>query len=425
MRDALVRVWSDEPSTDLGRVLRIGDLDGDGQPDVAAGTYLAEEQTGGAFVLPSPLSASGAAQDLGYRIRGVSRFGGTGRSMSVGDLDGDGYADLGLGAPYSSRENGLYLAFGPITEDITMGEAGTAALIGPLSTYAGHGSDLVGDVNGDGQSDAVVGTDYTSNRRGQAFVAYGPIADDLELEDEADALMVGEAPGVYAGRIVDTGGDLDGDGVNDLVLACLGTMGLPASGGFYVVYGPPADSLDLADADGRYEGATPNGYAGLWLATGDLDADGLDDVASAALDSTLASSAGAAFLVEGPASADTNLSDAEIIVRGDELGQYGGGVALGDLDADGDAELLLGAQGDSGVGPNGGAAYLFVDPAPGSYVFSDADAAFTAEGAGNNLGAGGLIGDVDNDGVAEVLISAPYQDEGGPGAGAFYVMHML
>ena len=423
--DALVRIASDEPSTDLGRVLRIGDLDGDGQPDAVAATYLAEGQTGGAFVVPGPLSASGDAQDLGYRITGVARSGGTGRSMSVGDLDGDGYTDLGLGAPYSAPGNGLYLAFGPITEPVTMGEAGTAALIGPYSTYAGHGSDLAGDVDGDGLSDAVVGAYYTSSRRGQAFVVYGPVGDDLELEHDADAWLVGESGAVYAGRIVDTGGDVDGDGVGDLVIACLGTMGLPASGGYYVVYGPPMDGLDMADADGRYEGPTPNGYAGLWLATGDLNGDGLDDIAASALDSTLASSAGAAYLVEGPASADTNLSDAEIIVRGDELGQYGGGVALGDLDADGDAELLLGAQGDSSAGPSGGAAYLFVDPEPGSYVFSDADAGFIAEGPGDNLGAGGGIGDLDHDGVREVLISAPYQDDGASGAGAFYVMHML
>ena len=80
---------------------------------------------------------------------------------------------------------------------------------------------------------------------------------------------------------------------------------------------------------------------------------------------------------------------------------------------------------DSKKGPNAGALWLFTDPAPGTYVFSDGDAVFTAEGPSDNLGAGVAVGDVDGDRIAEIIIGAPYQDSGGSTAGAFYVMHAL
>ena len=219
------------------------------------------------------------------------------------------------------------------------------------------------------------------------------------------------------------GPDLDGDGVGDLIIACLGDMPLPASGGFYVVHGPVSGDIDLTDAEGRYGGESVGNAAGLWLDAGDVSGDGLADVVAASFDNTYVTTAGAAYVVYGPAADKTALTDADIIVRGDVSGQYGGGVAMGDLDEDGTDELLLGAQGDPTAGGNAGAVYLFSDPAPGSYVFSDGDAAFFAEGPGDNLGTGMAVGDVDGDHVPEIVMGAPYQDDGGYGAGAFYVMH--
>lgn len=399
--------------------MRIGDIDGDGQDDVVAGAFQAEVQTGGAFALPGPLVADGVAQEVGHRLTGEVAGSGAGRSLSLGDLDGDGLLDIGLGAPYA-RVDGLYVAFGPRTADVAPSDAGVALLRAPSGAFGGHGADL-GDMNGDGQTDAAVGAYYVSSPSGTVYVVFGPVTSDVELETDADATLTGEPGDVYAGRIVSAAGDLDGDGVGDLVIGCLGSMGPPGSGGFYVVHGPPVD-MDLTGADGRYAGESSANYASLWLATGDLDGDGLADVVAAAMDDTLADTAGAACVVNGPAAGNTDLSAADIIVRGDTAGQYGGGVATGDLDGDGVMELLLGAQGDPTMGSTAGAAFLFWDPAPGTYVLSDADAAFYAESAGDNLGTGMAVGDVDGDGAQEIVIGAPYEGTGGSRAGAVYVM---
>ena len=419
--DALVRVASRLDNTDLGRVLHVGDVDGDGQDDVVAATFMANSRTGGAYAVPGPLTSGGVVEDLGWHLEGALRGTGTGRSMSLGDVDGDGYLDVGLGAPYDPDDNGLYLAAGPVSADVDLAEV--PLLRGPYTSYAGHGSDLRGDLDDDGVDDVVVGAYYTGLSRGLTFIAFGPVAEDLNLEDEADVTPVGEASNVYAGRSIRSGPDLDGDGVDDLVIAALGTMSVSGSGGFYVLYGPLSGNIDLGDADGRYAGENTSGNAGLWLDAGDVSGDGLADVVTSGFDSTLAPSGGAAYVVFGPAADEDVLTDADIVVRGDEAEQYGGGVAVGDLDADGVDELLLGAQGDSTEGRSAGALYLFQDPVPGSYVFTDGDAAFYAESEGDNLGAGAAVGDVDGDGVPEIVIGAPYQDDLAATSGAFYVMH--
>lgn len=79
-------------------------------------------------------------------------------------------------------------------------------------------------------------------------------------------------------------------------------------------------------------------------------------------------------------------------------------------------------QGDPTAGVNGGAGFVFWAPAPGAYVFTDADLAFYAASAGDNFGVGLNAADLDGDGEMELLFGAPYEETGGTGAGSVYVV---
>lgn len=412
VNDADVRILGDAPTMDLGRILRIADVDLDGQPDIVSGTYRMNGTTGGALVLPGPVT-SGNASDLGWRYTGRPGSA-TGRSMSLGDIDGDGDLDLGLGAPYGAPD-GLYVVFGPLTGPVSVADPAVALLEAPAGWYGGHGSDLEGDVDGDGIADVVVSAYLSADKRGYVYTRFGPVTAGFDLEEEADAILVGEDAPVYAGRVVETGGDLDGDGVRDLVIGCLGTLAATSSGGMYVVFGPPGD-MDLADADARIVGEGAYSEAGLFIDTADLDADGLDDIAVAAFDTTLVPSGGSAYVVPGPAAGAQVLDTAAIIVRGDKVDHFGGGVGLDDLDADGRPDLLLGASANEAAGMGAGAVFAFLGPSPGEYLFADADLSWIAEGPGDDLGTGFAVGEVTGDGLPDLVLGSPQYGSGGEGA---------
>jgi hypothetical protein len=141
-------------------------------------------------------------------------------------------------------------------------------------------------------------------------------------------------------------------------------------------------------------------------------------VAIGAQSSSVEASAGAAYVIFGPAAGDLSLGSADIIVRGKEESQLAGaGLAIGELDGDTGAELLIGAPGDSG---NAGAAYLFANPTSGNFSTTDADIRVLGTEE-EQLGWGLAIGDLDRDGVVEVVLGAPANSSGGASGGAIYL----
>jgi hypothetical protein len=256
-------------------------------------------------------------------------------------------------------------------------------------------------------------------------VKYGPLdasSSSRDLASDADAELIGEEPSNYTGRVVRGGLDIDGDGIGDLIAPApyASVAGPPTSGAVYVVYGPPAGDIDLGSADGRLLGEGAGDYAGWADALGDVNGDGLADVIVGSDNSSGGRTAGAAYVVFGPASGDVDLGSADIIIRGDTTGQEAGsGVAAGDVDGDGAADVLVGGTGD---GSGAGAAWLFFSPAAGTYSVADADAVFHGE-TGSGAGQGVALGDLNGDGTADVVVGAPTENTGGPSAGAAYVMY--
>ena len=423
LADAEAEFWSDTANFDAGRVVDVGDVNADGYDDLVVATMYADGYNGGAYVLYGPLSGKESFDDAGYRISGSRATYAAGRSIGVGDIDGDGYEDVAVGAPDGTDKE--WITFGPITGDVDLLDA-EVLYEGTVGSEVGHGSDLA-DINGDGVADAIIGAyeDATGGyAAGSIFIDYGPItAGTYDLLTDMDAQLIGEAVSAYAGRYIRAGQDVDGDGIGDILAAAPYASGSgPYSGAAYVVYGGVLGDLDLGSADGTFLGEGPGDYAGEELTLGDVDGDGLADVIVGSYNSAGGSYAGAAYVVYGPAGGTTDLGSADVILRGERASQYVGlGLSVADLDGDGVGELAVGATGDSASGSASGSVYLFYGPLSGTLTLADAGAVYLGEGASDDVGQGLVFGDFDANGVPDMAIGAPGESTFGSAAGAVYI----
>ena len=352
--------------------------------------------------------------------------------------------------------------------------------------YAGLSVSAAGDVNGDGFDDLIVGAPYGDDGgtfAGEAYVVFGSGAGfgtadgsgrqviDLTSLSAAEGFIIqGDAAAEYAGLSVSAAGDVNGDGFDDLIVgAPYGDDGGTFAGEAYVVFGSGA-GFGTADGSGRQvidltslsaaegfiiQGDAAGDGAGYSIsAAGDVNGDGFDDlIVGARYGDDGGSNAGEAYVVFGSGAgfgtADgsgrqvidlTSLSAAEgFIIQGDAAGNEAGWSvsAAGDVNGDGFDDLILGAS----RGDDGG------DLAGEAYVVFGSDAGFgTADGSGRQVidltslsAAEGFIiqgdaagdrtgfsvsaaGDVNGDGFDDLIVGARGGDDGGDTAGEAYVV---
>ncbi len=413
--------YSTVSSFDAGRVVDGGDADGDGAGDVLVATLYANSFHGGAFLVRGPVSADAPFEDVAVFLSGNgSTAYGSGRSASLGDVNGDGIDDVAIGAPWGGVPS-VWVALGPVTADRDV-DGFEVWLQGSPGTYFGHGSDL-GDITGDGVADLVIGAYFESSggyTSGTVYVFYGPMsAGEFDLPGgDADAVIAGVNDGAYTGRVMRSGEDLDGDGIGDFLAPAIydSTSGY-STGTVYAVYGPASALSSLSDAAGTFFGEASGDLLGGSVAMGDVDGDGLADAILGSYGH--GGSAGAAYVVLGPASGTLDVGSADIVIRGDAGGDcFATALSAADTDRDGAVELLVGA---SGYGSTGGG-FLFRGPlTAGTYAASDADADFAAPSQAASAGTGAALADVTGDGWPDAVLGDPNYRNGTIIGGAILV----
>ncbi|MFP4599772.1 MAG: FG-GAP-like repeat-containing protein [Persicimonas sp.] len=267
---------SSEEGAEMGRsVASAGDLDGDGFDDVLVGVPFAQ---GSGAVLVFRGSDDGISETPDWGIEAPSAQSAFGWAVDgVGDVNGDGFDDFVAGAPGhtdgESGEGAIYLflgsADGPSEEPDWHAESDVA------DALLGYDVSAAGDVNGDGFPDVIAGAAaYTSDEYEQEGAVYSYLSDGQTFEDTHDWMITGEREGSNLGRGISGGGDVNGDGYDDILIPDA-HFGLVSFGG--MLYRGSADGLeDTLAWEALFEGNSTIGDTAA--IAGDLDGDGHDDL---------------------------------------------------------------------------------------------------------------------------------------------------
>jgi hypothetical protein len=255
----------------------------------------------------------------------------------------------------------------------------------------------------------------------------------------ADAKLMGEGLGDSVGGSGAAAGDVDGDGVPDLVIGApsASVSGMDQAGAVYLHYGNPTGHQSLAEADARIDGEYSGQYLGGHLAgAGDVNGDGFADLViasksepSGSADSNGDPRVGPGWVVfGGPGLRGVGpVGDLDAVRLDNDVsaGTYVGGSAGGPVDFNGDGldEVLLGAWRTYDEREGDGGAFLFDGATLADGPVSEATWLLSGvDEAGAIQYAVGSPGDIDGDGLDEVLVGAPKVDRGGEDAGAVYLV---
>ena len=407
----------------LGSALGVADLNGDGRQQLLMGASEYESDQGALLVVD--LDVSGVVLLDKNNTRSVGSWGSrAGISLAnVGDLNSDGRDDVLVGAYRWNLDWGAsYLLEGPIAGQTTLKDAAVAILWGSDYNYAGHSVAAAGDLTGDGIPDLLVASPTYSGDAiygGGVFLVPGPLTGDVYLDEGISGRFVGTTS--WDSIRVASAPDLDGDGVDDVLIGQPGRDGACGSdcGQAHVLFEMAAGAFNSGDLS--YMGHYYQGKHGACLAgLGDINGDGYGDWASGASKaSALQVDAGHVALFYGQAAwADSNLTpDVEIAGPGTNAGLCFV-EAVGDLDADGQQDLVLGAPGASVEGVEAGTAHVLFGPFDERIDLSKSGAQLVGESALNRAGSRVFgPGDVNADGFDDILVSAlGYPDANGNGA---------
>ena len=317
------------------RVLGIEDQPGDGYGDIAVSAPAWSNDTGRVYIVSGPISGTMTFDSVASTtIFGVEEGGYVGDSYDSGDVDGDDVADVVVVSAHD-----IYVFRGPVVGgDLSTADADVTISAGE-SGFIGGSIGCAGDLDGDGVTDLTM-TEW----RGWLWLMLGPVTVDRPVTTSDVRIETHKFP-FNESAAVATAGDLDDDGLDDLAIAAY-TPSQPGEvwlvSGPVAAATEELDAASTAMTTIRGDG---HGDAfGVALDTsGDFDGDGADDVVVTA--PYYYDGAGAAFVFHGPLSGTLTTDDAGFRIWGD-TDEYAGALAryTGDLDGDGITELALSSR---------------------------------------------------------------------------------
>ena len=366
-------------------VSKAGDVNGDGYTDVVIGAPGYNSNRGKAYIYLGGVLMDNIS-DLEINRSDSSYYFATSVS-DAGDVNGDGYGDVIISAvTYNSSTGRSYIYFGGVVlnniPDVTLTGENT-------NNFFGHSLSEAGDVNGDGYDDVIVGADGYNTNTGKAYVYFGGIS----MNNNADLFMTDENTSQYYGYSVVGAGDMNGDGYDDL------TVGSPffnSNTGRVYVYTNTMTGTDISDvtlSDGSYY----NYYGYSVSDAGDVNGDGYSDVIVGS--PNFNSRTGRAYIYFGGVLMN-NVAD--VILNGESVEHFFGVCVsgAGDVNHDGFSDVIVGAATNFG---SPGRVYVFLG---GAAMNNTADV--TINGAGGSNTAFGFsisnAGDVNADGFSDIIV---------------------
>jgi len=377
-----------------------------------------------------------------------------GQALATGDFDGNGCTDLAVGAPGegidgNDNAGAVYVFYGtPAADGLDTGTAqawhqDVTSVQDSIEANDNFGDALgAGDFNSDGYDDLVIGVPFEeidgNDAAGAFHVLYGSstglTATLNQFFDQAGVVFPDEPEAADLFGSAFAAGDFDGDGYQDLAVGAPGEdnemSGATDPGAVWMVFGSSA-GLSVSDFDGG-PGTVQDEHLGRSLAAGDFNADGYTDLAAGAPNNSDQATNAGRVLIQFRAS--QGLASANTLDQGDDAAadaHFGDSLTVGDFDADGLADLVIGIPGERSIEPDAGAAWVLygVDseiPDPEFYTLNQQDLPGESAEENDAFGSALTSGDYNGDGPADLIIGVPresLEDESAHQAGLVREVH--